>query len=102
MTLELVLFDVLVPAIGKFPSVHVLDCYEHSDIRTAVPPVAALRIVDLPVHNCNSQTVSTYGVSKTVIVSAVTAVTVLKFIYASLSVDSSYFMYFNMYLLKRS
>jgi hypothetical protein len=102
MALELVLFDVLVPSIGKFLSVHVLDCYEHSDTRTAVPPVAALRTVDLPVHSSNSQTVSTYGVSKTVTMSAVTAVILLQFIYASLSVGTSYFVYFNVFLLKRS
>jgi hypothetical protein len=76
----------------KFLSVHVLGCYEHPDTRKAVLPVAAFFTVDLPVHRSNSLTVSTYGVSKAVTMSAVTAVTVLQFIYVSLSVDSSHFV----------
>jgi hypothetical protein len=85
-----VLFDDLVPVIGKFFPLHGPDRHVHSDTRTAVPPVAALLTVGLPVHSCNSQTVSTYGVSKTVTVSAVTAVTVLQFVYFSPSVGNSY------------
>jgi hypothetical protein len=73
---ELVLSDVLVPAVGKFIFVHVLNCHEHSDTRTAVLAVAALLTVGLSVHSCSRQTVNTYGVSKTVTVSVVTAVTV--------------------------
>jgi hypothetical protein len=90
MAVELVSFNKLVPVMGIFFSDHVLDRHEHSDIRTAVLPVATLLTVYLPAHSCNSQRASTYGVSKTVTVSAVTSVTVLQFIYVSPSVDSSY------------
>jgi hypothetical protein len=41
MAEELVLFKQLVPALGKFIFVLVLHCQYHSDIGTAVPPVAA-------------------------------------------------------------
>ena len=58
MAAELVLFEELVLALGKFYFVLVLDCHVHSDTGTAVPPVAALLTIDLPavtfVHSCNS------------------------------------------------
>ena len=41
MAAELVLFEELVPVLGKFLYVLALDCQYHSDTRTAVPPVAA-------------------------------------------------------------
>jgi len=41
MSTELVLFKDLVPVLGKFVFVLVLHGHEHSDTRTAVPPVAA-------------------------------------------------------------
>jgi hypothetical protein len=74
----------------KSYSVHALYCLEHTETRTAVLSIAALLTVGLPVHSCSSQTVSTYGVSKTVTVSAVTVVTVLPFVYVLPSVGSSY------------
>ena len=76
MTTELVSLNELVHALDKFSFVLALDCHT----RTAVPPVAALLLIDLPavtsVQICNNQTVSIYGITN--IVTAVTAVTVLK------------------------
>ena len=40
MAAELVLFEELVPVLGKLLNVLALDCQYHSDTRTAVPPVA--------------------------------------------------------------
>ena len=40
MAAELVLFEELVPLLGKLLNVLALDCQYHSDTRTAVPPVA--------------------------------------------------------------
>jgi len=58
MATKLVLFEELVPALGKFYFVLVLDCHVHSDTGTAVLPVAALLTIDLPavtsVYSCNS------------------------------------------------
>jgi hypothetical protein len=43
---------------GKIVFVLELDCHEHSDTVTAVPPVAVLFRIDVPavtfVHSCNS------------------------------------------------
>jgi hypothetical protein len=47
MAAELVFFEELVPALGKFSFVLVLDCQEHSGTRTAVRSVAALLRIDL-------------------------------------------------------
>jgi len=40
MAAELVLFEELVPVLGKLLNVLALDCQYHSDTRTAVPQVA--------------------------------------------------------------
>jgi hypothetical protein len=75
---------------GLLYLLHILDRHENSDTQPAVLSVAVLLTVDLPVHCCNSQTVSTYGVSKPVTVSAVTAVTVLQFIYVCFTVSRKF------------
>ena len=93
------LLEVLVHMLVIFFFLILLDSHEQSNTRTAVPPVAPLLTDDLPDHSCNSQTVSTYCISQTGTVSAVTAVTVLKSINVSPSVQNSYFLYSNIFIL---